>query len=260
MDYDGLSQILPLYFLVSMRFLGMLFTAPVFLASSVPAPFLFWLSLFLTAVTVPLLRGAMLPSLLFSGVLPLFLAMGRELLAGGFIGFVASAPFYALQVSGRMIGTRMGLAMVNVLDPITQNQSSIVGQLQLLVGLWFFLYWNGHLLLVRTLIESFRLLPVGGGLLWVSSDLELPQWLGRIFVIAFKFSIPFYGALLLADIGLGFLARTVPQMNVFILGLPLKVGLGLFLLMVLLPVVVELVHGQIEPFLRMALGNLSGWL
>ncbi|EFC90309.1 type III secretion system inner membrane R protein [Dethiosulfovibrio peptidovorans DSM 11002] len=258
MDLNALFRVVPLYMLVSIRFLGIIFTAPVFLASSFPIPCLYFLSFFFALITVPQLGGG-LPEVLFSGVLPFLLAALRELLVGASIAFLASAPFYALQIAGRMIGTRMGLAMVSVLDPISQSQDSIIGQLQILIGLWFFLYWNGHILLVRALMESFRLLPLGEMGLAVSSDLGLAEWLGKLFVMAFKFAIPFYGALLLADIGLGFLARTVPQMNVFILGLPLKIGLGLFLLMVVLPMTVDIMHDQIEPYLRAALGSLAVW-
>lgn len=255
---DALSRIIPVYILVSVRFLGVFHASPVFLASSMPVPFRFWLSAVLALIFVPQMDGQ-IPEILFSGVLPLVLASAREFLTGLFLGFLAAAPFYALQVSGRMIGTSMGLAMVSVMDPLTQDEGSIIGQFKLLVGLWFFLYWNGHLLLVKAFFESYRLLPLGGFGLSLPSHMGLGRWLQDLFVLAFMMSVPFYGALLLADIGLGFLARTVPQMNVFILGLPVKIGLGLALLMALLPVMVEMIHRNIEVFLRLAMRGLSLW-
>lgn len=258
MGMDSLSKIIPVYILVSVRFLGIFNSSPVFFASSMPVPFRFWLSAILSIIVVPQIDGE-LPELLFSGVLPLILSSAKELLVGLFLGFVSAAPFYALQVSGRMIGTTMGLAMVSVIDPLSQDEESIVGQFKLLVGLWFFLYWNGHLLLVKAFFESFRLMPLGGFDLFLPSDMGLGRWLGDLFVLAFMMSIPFYGALLLADIGLGFLARTVPQMNVFILGLPVKIGLGLALLMALLPVIVEIIHRNAEVFLRIAMKGLTLW-
>ncbi len=258
MTMDALTGQIPLYLLISMRFLGLLYVAPALVGASFPVAFVFWLSALLSVIVMPGLGGSV-PEALFSGLFPLFLAGARELLVGSFIGFVSACPFYVLQVSGRMIGTSMGLAMVSVLDPISQDEESIVGQFQLLVGLWFFLYWNGHMLLVKAATESFRLLPLGGMGLALSGDMGLAKWAGDLFSMAFMVSIPFYGALLLADIGLGFLARTVPQMNVFILGLPIKIGLGLFLIMVLLPPIVDILHDSIEPFLRLALMGLGAW-
>lgn len=258
MAMDALTGQVPLYILVSLRFLGLLYVAPALVGASFPVAFVFWLSAFLSVIVVPSLGGS-IHEAVFSGVFPLFLAGARELLVGSFLGFVSACPFYVLQVAGRMIGTSMGLAMVSVLDPISQEEESIVGQFQLLVGLWFFLYWNGHMLLVKAVAESFRLLPLGGLGFTLSGDMGLAKWAGDLFSMAFMVSIPFYGALLLADIGLGFLARTVPQMNVFILGLPIKIGLGLFLLMVLLPPIVDILHGRIEPFLRLALVGLGAW-
>ena len=258
MDLDVLTGQITIYLLVSIRFLGLFYIAPAIVGATFPVPFVFWLSAFMSMIVVPLMGGTV-PVVVFSGVLPMVLAGTRELLVGVFIGFVSACPFYVLQVAGHMIGTTMGLAMVSVLDPITQEEDSIIGQYQILVGLWFFLFWNGHMLLVRAVVESFRLLPLGGMGLAVISDMGLAKWAGDLFSMSFMMSIPFYGALLLADIGLGFLARTVPQMNVFILGLPIKIGLGLFLLMVLLPVMVEILHDKIEPFLRIALAGIGAW-
>ena len=80
-----------------------------------------------------------------------------------------------------------------------------------------------------------------------------------LFVLSMRVVLPFFGTLLLADVGLGFVARTVPQMNVFVLGLPLKVGLGFFLLMVILPLVVDLLHSEISKALLFALERMALW-
>ncbi|MDD3513913.1 MAG: flagellar biosynthetic protein FliR, partial [Synergistaceae bacterium] len=93
----------------------------------------------------------------------------------------------------------------------------------------------------------------------ISWDLGLGSWLNQAFVLSLRFVLPFYGAILLADVGLGFLARTVPQMNIFVLGLPLKVALGFFVLMVVLPVTVELMAENIERFIEFALMGVTAW-
>lgn len=123
----------------------------------------------------------------------------------------------------------------------------------------FFFHWNGHILLTQALVESLKLLPPGAVNIFKPGDMHLGAWLQSIFNLGVRFSVPYYGALLLADIGLGFLARTVPQMNIFILGLPLKMGLGLFLLMVVFPLTVDLIAPMIGPVIESALQGIMAW-
>jgi flagellar biosynthetic protein FliR len=154
-------------------------------------------------------------------------------------------------MAGRIVGMQMSFGMANVLDPFSEVQVSVVEQFKFLAGLWFFFHWNGHLLLVRAAGESLRLAPLGVPSLAFPLDPGL--------VLAMRMVLPFFGALLLADVGLGFVARTVPQMNIFVLGLPLKVALGFFLLMVVLPMSIDLIHGEVERVVETALGILQVW-
>ncbi|HPK06646.1 MAG TPA: flagellar biosynthetic protein FliR, partial [Aminivibrio sp.] len=180
-------------------------------------------------------------------------------LIGIAIGFLAALPLYVLQISGELIGISMGLSMVSLLDPLSEAQASIIGQLQFLVGLWFYFRWNGHLLMTQSVVESLRLVPPGKLALAISWDLGAGEWLQQAFVLSLRFVLPFYGAILLADVGLGFLARTVPQMNIFVLGLPLKIALGFFVLMVVLPVTVEIMAEQMERYVEFALRGATAW-
>ena len=104
-----------------------------------------------------------------------------------------------------------------------------------------------------------KLMPPGKIALSVAWDLGLGGWLNQAFVLSLRIVLPYYGALLLADVGLGFLARTVPQMNIFVLGLPLKVALGFFVLIVVLPETVELIADNVERFIEFALMGVTAW-
>jgi flagellar biosynthetic protein FliR len=81
----------------------------------------------------------------------------------------------------------------------------------------------------------------------------------QVFMLGLRMVIPFYCSLLLADIGLGFLARTVPQMNIFVLGMPLKMGLGFIVLTMVLPLLVDTLQEELEPLMEWALRHLMGW-
>ncbi len=253
------AQLLMVYFLIHLRFVGMMFTSPLFFATATPIPFRFLCAVLLTVASIGTVDAAHIPMILFDSWVSIFVLALRELFIGVLIGLLATLPLVALQISGEQIGTAMGLSMASVMDPLTQVQTSIIGQLQFLIGLWFYFHWNGHLLMVQSVVESLRLIPLAQFSLVPSNDMALGEWLQGAFRLAIKIVIPFYGALLLADIGLGFLARTVPQMNIFVLGLPMKVALGLFVLTVALPLMVDTVYDQLERWIEFALQSATSW-
>jgi flagellar biosynthetic protein FliR len=257
------AQLLALYCLVHLRFVGMMFAFPLFFTTASPIPFRFLFAVFLTVTAAGTLAGTAeefaVSLVLFESWISLFFLALRELLVGAAIGILAGLPLVALQVSGEQVSMAMGLSMASVMDPLMDRQTSIVGQLQFLIGLWFYFRWNGHLLLIQAVVESLRLIPPGG-LSWIpAGDLSLGEWLSEAFKLAAKIVVPFYCALLLADVGLGFLARTVPQMNVFILGLPVKIALGFLVMAMVLPLAVEVVYAHLERWVEFALQSALAW-
>ncbi|NLL36928.1 MAG: flagellar biosynthetic protein FliR [Fretibacterium sp.] len=253
------TQLLIVGLLLHLRFVGMIFASPIFTSTMVSMPFRYLFAVLLTVAAMGTMGGAEVSLFLFDSWVSVFVLALRELLIGLGLGFLASLPLLALRVAGEQIGLSMGFSMASVVDPATMTQNSIVGQLQFLIGLWFYFRWNGHLLMVRAVLESLRLIPLGSLVLMPEQQMPLGLWFQSIFVLAMKMVIPFYCALLLADIGLGFLARTVPQMNIFILGLPIKVGLGFFLLAIVLPMSVDLIFPQLERWIEFALESSLVW-
>ena len=230
------TQLLVVYLLIHLRFVGMVFASPLFASTMSPASFRYLGAVLLTAASVGAVSSAQVPVVLFDSVFALSVLALRE-----------------------QIGTAMGFSMAQVVDPMTQSQASIIGQLNFLVGLWFYFRWNGHLLMVQSVIESLHLVPLGRLALFPAGDMSLGTWLQELFVLAMRIVIPFYCALVLADVGLGFLARTVPQMNIFVLGLPIKVALGFLVLAAALPLVVDLIYAQFERWIEFALTSVLAW-
>ncbi|MDI9371076.1 MAG: flagellar biosynthetic protein FliR [Synergistaceae bacterium] len=257
-DQTAFVSLLVFYLLTGIRFTGMMFTAPIFFASASPIQLRFWTAFILTLIAAGAMR-ADVPLVLFEDWTSIVVLAIRELLIGALTGFLAALPLYVLQISGELIGISMGLSMLSVMDPLSQVQVSIIGQLQFLVGMWFYFKWNGHLLMTQAIVESLTLVPPGKLALAAAWDMGLGAWLEQAFVLSLRFVLPFYGAILLADTGLGFLARTVPQMNIFVLGLPLKITLGFFVLMVVLPETVDLMTDNIERFIEFALMGITAW-
>ncbi|MDR3165077.1 MAG: flagellar biosynthetic protein FliR [Synergistaceae bacterium] len=248
-------NLIVLHFMISLRMLGLIMAASVFMLPSIPNTFKFWLSVALSIMVTPV-SGASIPEIAI-GALPLFVLMAaREFLIGSVIGFASSAPLYALQTSGFIDGTLMGLNMMNMFDPSSQTQVSVIAQMKYMMAVWFYLHWDGHILLIRALSESVKLVPAGVSLLEGFQGIPLVDWMQKIFVLALTISLPIFGSVILAEVGLGFVARTVPQMNVFVLGIPLKIAIGMLVLLTVLPGAVDVFHREIEGAVSWALENV----
>ena len=257
------AQLLAAYFLIHIRFIGMMFASPLFSTATMPMPFRYLCAVMLTMASAGAVNGAfaasVIPMVLFDSLISVSIIMLREFLIGMALGFLATLPLTALQVAGEKVGTSMGFSMANALDPTTQQQTALISQLYLMIGLWFYFRWNGHLLMVQAVAESLRLIPLAGTSLMPATSMSVAEWLAGVFIMAMRMVLPFYCALLLADVGLGFLARTVPQMNIFILGLPLKAALGLFVLAVTMPLIVEMIFGHVESWIEFAIASATAW-
>ena len=131
-------QLLIVCLLLHLRFVGLVFSAPVFTAVMAPTPVRYLFAVLLTFSATEALGGAEVPLLYFDSVFSIALLGVRELLIGVALGFLSALPLVALRVAGEQVGTVIGFSMAQVLDPTTQTESSIIGQLEFLVGLWFY--------------------------------------------------------------------------------------------------------------------------
>ena len=163
-------------------------------------------------------------------------ALVIELVVGYTIGFVCYIVLAAIQTAGQLMDMQMGFAIVNVVDPSSGTQIPLMGNLTQTIALMVYLAINGHHYLIQALVQSYQVIPVMG----LSMNHRLMDWMTEIivymFIIAVKLAAPLVIAVLTSDIAMGFIARTVPQMNVFIVGLPLKILLGLGGLLVMFPI------------------------
>lgn len=169
------------------------------------------------------------------GLLSLGLLAAKEFLFGVILGFLFQIVFLGVQFGGGIIGYQIGFALVNVIDPSTSTNISIISQVKLLLATLIFLMMNGHHFILQALFESYKLVPLGG--ITFSSIMAegIIRFAGQTFSIGIKLAAPVVVTLFITDVCLGIIARTMPQMNVFIVGFPLKIGIGLFILGTTLP-------------------------
>jgi flagellar biosynthetic protein FliR len=155
-------------------------------------------------------------------------AMAGEILIGVIIGFTARLLFAAVQLAGQLIGFQMGFGIVNVIDPQTSTQISIIAQFQNLITLLVFLAINAHYWFILAVASSFELIPPLEFCFSNSLMEAIVSLSCDMFMVAAKIAAPVIAVLLFTSVALGLIARTVPQMNIFIVGFPLKIAIGLF--------------------------------
>ncbi len=221
-----------LFFLIFFRTAGVIFTAPVFGSLSVPVQIKIALSLFLALIIAPLYHG---PTNFLFDVVSIVVVMLSELGIGILIGYIARLLFSGVQLGGQMIGYQMGLGIVSVMDPQTQQQVSIIAQLKYLTAILLFLSLDGHLWFIKAIFTSFKTIEIGEFYISGSVMKLTVSAVADMFVLGVKVGAPIIALILCFDTLLGIFARTVPQMNVLVLGFPLKIGVGLIGLGVVMP-------------------------
>jgi len=158
-----------------------------------------------------------------------------ELFIGWLIGFVAYVCFSAIHMAGKIMDMQVGFSMVNVMDPTSGQQIPLIGSFLYNLGIIVFVVTNGHYILVSALMESYTAVPIMG----MHADPALAELVTRftvgIFITGMKIALPITFAILLTNVALGLLARTMPQLNIFVVGVPLHIMIGIFVLGIVLP-------------------------
>ena len=181
----------------------------------------------------------------------------KELLVGLAFAFAVGMLLAALQVAGSFIDTLIGFAFGAAVDPLTGNQGTVMSQLYGIVGVMVFIAINGDQIVIRGFAETFDLvgiveMPALGALL----DGALEVFTG-LFAGALQVAAPVLLALVLTDVAFGLVTRVVPQLNVFAVGLPAKVLVGLLVCAASLPFVAGWIQSELESSVQVALGSLG---
>ena len=162
-------------------------------------------------------------------------AVLAELFIGWLIGFVSYVCFAAITMAGKVMDMQVGFAVVNVMDPTSGQQMPLIGSFLYNLGIIVFLVTNGHHMIITALAESYRLVPLAAMQPSLSLPMMIVDFTGGIFITGMKIAMPVTFAILLLNVALGILARTMPQMNIFVVGIPMQLMVGIGVLAMLLP-------------------------
>jgi len=172
----------------------------------------------------------------------------KEVITGLIIGFSVNIIFYAVSFAGSLMGFDIGLAMANVFNPSEGTQNNVIGEYIYILAILIFLLIDGHHYIIRGITYSFTMIPLGH----YSIDAQVYEHMVKlgaiVFVLAVKIASPIMVTFFLVHIGAGILARIIPQMQVFFVMYPLKIGLGIFLLIVTTPLYLYLIKNLLSSY------------
>ena len=225
------------FFLAFMRISGLLFTS-IFSRRNIPMQARILLCLTLTVALFPLYPK--IGPLAYSSVFGYLGLMALELLFGMIMGYVMNAFLTLVFTSGTLIDMQMGFGMVNVFDVQANISVPIMGNLLNLVLMMVFIATNGHLKLIEIIHLTFFRAPIGHILVDVNIVQIALDVFVRTFTLAIMISMPVVAAGMVLEVALGIIVRTVPQMNVFVVGFPIKIMVGMLVMMMCIPIFVEL--------------------
>jgi len=223
LNYAEFERFLFVFFRVG----ALILFVPILGSRQIPSSMKIGFILFLSIVIFPLVQGRPLPEP--RGVLELSTFLIADVTIGLGIAYIARLIFSAVQIAGTVVDFQMGFGVVNVIDPQTDTQVSVTAQFHNILAILIFLAIDAHHFFVQAIVESFFIInPAEISFASITPEYMLRLFTGT-FTIAVKIAAPIMAILFFLSVGLGLVARTVPQMNVFIVGFPLQIGVGLLM-------------------------------
>jgi flagellar biosynthesis protein FliR len=237
---EQILQLLPNFLLIFCRITSFFVVAPLFSYRSIPMTFKIGLSAMISFIVFASMDGQV--SQAIDGLY--MLSIIREVLAGLALGFVTYMFFTVVQIAGSFIDFQIGFGIANVIDPMTGAQSPVIGQFKYIIALLLFLSFDGHHYLLTAMMDSYHWIPIDNQFFGHMASGDISTFLVKVFTamfaLAFQMSAPVIVALFLTDLAMGVLAKTAPQFNIFVVGIPVKLIVGLLILLLVLPGLVTL--------------------
>jgi flagellar biosynthesis protein FliR len=234
---DSIYQYLDLFILMFIRITALIVSSPIFGRKVIPNMMKIGLCLFITYIIFAAMPDKTVPQ--YSGVFEFGLMCVKEMLFGLALGFVTNLFFTLVETSGTIMDMQIGFGMVSVFDVQNNISAPVTGTFLNIIMLVCFLGVNGHLRLITILENTFAQIPVGAVTLNPRIGLTALDVFITAFVLAINVAMPMIAAGLLSEVALGFIVRAVPQVNVFVVGMPMKILLGFMVMLLIIPIYVN---------------------
>jgi len=217
-----------------MRIGAMFAAVPIFSSRSVPVRIRVLLAFFISWMLVPVIPEPPVVELISAQALIISI---HQVLIGVAMGFILQMVFSAFVIAGQSIAMAMGLGFASMIDPQNGMQVPVISQALLIMATLIFLALNGHLVLIEVLANSFQTLPVGMFVPSREGLWQLVSWGSNMFAGGMLIALPAVAALLLVNLAFGVTTRAAPQLNIFAVGFPVMIMVGLAFLILTLPTI-----------------------
>lgn len=246
------------FLLIAMRISAFMVTAPYFSISHVPRRVKAGVSFFLAFIIYNSLGYEPLEYIGTVGYAALII---KEALAGLILGFTANICTMILSFSGHFVDTEMGFSMVQNMDPTTNTQSTVTGNLFVYTVTLIMLVSDMHIMVLTAILDSFKIIPIGEVVVVPTMYTMMVKFLTDYFLIGFRIVLPIFMCILITNVILAILAKIAPQMNMFVIGLQLKVIVGLAVLIMivgLMPAISDFIFNEMKEMIKYAVKVLGG--
>jgi len=230
-----------LFLLVMIRTSGIFIFSPFFSSQNIPNIAKIGLTM-----AISILISLTLSNPIDLKLLPLIIVIFKELLVGIIIGYISYAFFSAFYVMGQIIDMKIGFGMANVIDPQNRVQIPLMGNFYYILSFLVFLGLNGHHRIILALKDSYNYIPINSFSYSETMMNLVIDILTKSFEIGLKLSMPIIVVIFISDIVLGILSKTIPQLNVFVVGMPFKILVGLVFILVGIPIFFNSIDGMLD--------------
>lgn len=241
--------------LVLVRATTLMVSAPVLRQRGVPAWTKIGFSILLAVVVTPLARDLPPPP---DSILDMIGPVIREAVFGLAMGLAMEMVFIALQMGSQILGLQIGFGLGAVFDPMTGSQFGPFDQFYSVLATLLFFTVNGHHMVIQAFVETTTAIPPGSFDPFSLTGEGIAGLATGLIVTALRIAMPVLVAVFLADVGMGFVARTAPQANLLVVGAPIKIGVGVIMVMAALPVTIHVMRIGIEGPMTGASAQLLG--
>lgn len=225
--------------------------APFFNNTNIPMRLKMALAFFLSVIVMNTVDYT---TVSYSGAIGYSILLLKEAITGLLIGLGAGLCMYILNFSGNMIDMEIGFAMAMEMDPTTQVQTTITATLFTAIFMLMFIANDMHYYIIKALCDSYKMIPVGGTVISPNLYQLAVQYITDFFIIGFRIILPVFSCILVVNVVLGILAKVAPQMNMFVIGMQLKVFVGLSLLYILmsfLPGITDFIFDEMQKMTKL---------
>ena len=258
MDFEVALDQFEIFILILMRMASFVYTAPFFNTSGTPQKTKVGFSVFLS-ILVYSLQGSDV-SVSYNGVIGYAALVLEEVAVGLLLGAVTSFCTQIILFSGKIIDMDTGISMAQIYDPTTRMQVGIMGNFYYYMLMLLLILSGMHRFLIEAIVETYNVIPIGGVKFGAGLYTTVIQFMSDYFVIGFRIALPVFATMLLLNCILAILARIAPQMNMFVVGMQLKIFVGIFVIFFtisMLPAVSNIIFEEIKDLFSLLVRGMS---